>query len=76
MCLLAVYLSCDNMGGLKGIMLSEISHLEKEKIPYDFTYMWNLKNKTNEQMKNTLKYGEKTGGSKRGGGWRMGEIKD
>ena len=23
----------------------------KKQIPYDFTYMWNLKNKTNEQTK-------------------------
>ena len=28
-----------------GIMLSKIS--QRKKIPYDFTYMWNLKNKTN-----------------------------
>mgnify|MGYP002477814164 CR=1 FL=1 len=35
---------------LEGIMLSEISQREKEipQVPYDFTYMWNLK-KT-EQM--------------------------
>ena len=32
---------------LVGIMLSEIR--QRKKIPYDFTYMWNLKNKTNEQ---------------------------
>ena len=31
---------------LKGIMLSEIS---QRQILYDFTYMWNPKNKTNEQ---------------------------
>ena len=29
---------------LEGIMLSEISQKER-KIPYDFTYIWNLKNK-------------------------------
>ena len=27
-------------------MLSEMS---QKKIPHDFTYMWNLKNKTNEE---------------------------
>ena len=31
---------------LEGIMLSEIS--QRETL-HDFTYMWNLKNKTNEQ---------------------------
>ena len=32
---------------LEGIMINEISQLEKDKYP-DFTHMWNLKNKTNE----------------------------
>ena len=30
---------------LQCIMLSEVSQSEKDKIPYDFTYMWNLRNK-------------------------------
>ena len=30
---------------LENIMLSEIS---QRQIPYDFTYMWNLKNKTDK----------------------------
>ena len=30
--------------GLDSIMLSEI--YQRRQIPYDFTYMWNLKNKT------------------------------
>ena len=33
---------------IDGIMLSEISQTEKDK-DYDFTYMWNLRKKTNEQ---------------------------
>ena len=33
---------------LRGIMLSEISQLEKRKILYDFTYIYNLKNKINK----------------------------
>ena len=33
---------------LEGIMVSEMSDRER-KILYDFAYMWNLKNKTNEQ---------------------------
>lgn len=32
---------------LEGIMLSEI---RERQILYDFTYRWNLKNKTNEQQ--------------------------
>ena len=32
---------------LESIMLSEIDR--ERHILYDFTYMWNLKNKTNEQ---------------------------
>ena len=32
---------------LEGIMLSEISQSDKD-IPYDFTHMWNLRNKTDE----------------------------
>ena len=31
------------------IMLSEISHTRERQILYYFIYMWNLKNKTNEQ---------------------------
>lgn len=33
--------------GLGGIMLRET--VRERKIPYDFTYAWNLKNRTNEQ---------------------------
>ena len=29
------------------IMLSEINHSEKDKIPYYFTHMWNIINKMN-----------------------------
>ena len=37
---------------LEGIRLSEINQ-GKKQIPYDFTYMWNLKNKIkNKQNKN------------------------
>ena len=32
---------------LGGIMLRET--VRERKIPYDFTYVWNLKNRTNEQ---------------------------
>ena len=32
---------------LEGIMLSEISQIEKDKILYGFIYMWSLKTKAN-----------------------------
>jgi len=35
---------------IEDIMLSEINQTEKDK-HYAFTYMWNLKNKTNEYNK-------------------------
>ena len=35
---------CDNMDGLEGIMLSEIS--QRKKYCKMSTYMWNLKNQT------------------------------
>ena len=35
---------------LEGVVLSEISHTEKE-IVQDITYMWNLKNTTSEYNK-------------------------
>ena len=38
-------------------------------MPYDFTYMWNLKNKINEQtkLKQIHRYREQTGGCQKGG---------
>ena len=36
---------------LEDIMLSEISQIERQ-ILYVFTYMWNLKSKTNEKQQN------------------------
>ena len=38
---------------LEGIMLSEISQTGKDGyIPYDYTYMWNLKKKKKQAKKN------------------------
>ena len=48
---------------LEGIRLSEICQSEKEKY-YIISFMWNLRNKTNEQRKketNRFKYREQTG---------------
>ena len=43
--------------------------VRERQIPYDFTYMWNLKNKINEQtkMKPTHRYREQTDGCQKGG---------
>ena len=41
----------------ESIILSEISQSEKD-IPYSFTHMWNLRNKTNEQRE--IESNEKT----------------
>ena len=59
--------------GLEGIMLSQISQIENREIQHDFTYMWNLKNKTNKQNK-TQRFREEIGGYQRGrgGGWMKG----
>ena len=65
---------------LEGIMLSEISQIGKDGyIPYDYTYMWNLKKKkkkkaSKEKCKETHRYREQMNGcqSERGGG--MGKI--
>ena len=49
-------------------------------IPYDFTYVWHLRNKSNEQKgkkdkpRIRLLTIEKTRWLLRGGGWEMGEI--
>ena len=38
---------------LEIIILSEVSQKEKDKIPYDITYMWDLKYDTNELIYET-----------------------
>ena len=40
---------CDNMGGPRGYYTKWSKSDRERQIPYDFIYMWNLKNKTNEQ---------------------------
>ena len=57
---------------LEGITLSKKKLVKERQIPYNFTYMWNLNNKINEQtkLKQTHRYREWTGGWQRGGGCR------
>ena len=40
---------CDNMDGPRKYYAKWNKSDRERQIPYDFTYMWNLKNKTNEQ---------------------------
>ena len=42
---------CDNMDGPRK-HYAKLNKLDRERlIPYDFTYLWNLNNKTNKQNK-------------------------
>ena len=47
---------------LEIIILNEVSQEEKDKIPYDITYMWNLKYYTNELISETESQREQTWG--------------
>ena len=57
---------------------------EKDKIPHDFSHMWNLKTKQmsrgkkkrerKQTKKQTLNYGEHNAGYQRGGGGGMGDT--
>ena len=49
-----------------------IENLRESQILYDFTYMWNLKNKINKQTK-TNPYREQTDGCQIGKGREMAE---
>ena len=53
----------------EGLILTEISQMKKDKTPYDFTHMWNLKKKkrTNKtKQRQTHRYREQTGGYQSG----------
>ena len=42
---------CSNMDGPRGYYAKWNKWGRERQIPYDFTYVWNLKHKTNEQTK-------------------------
>ena len=42
---------CNTMDEPRGYYAKQNKLDQERQIPYDFTYMWNLKNKTNEQTK-------------------------
>ena len=54
------------MNGPRGYN-SKLNKSERERqIPYDFTYMWNLKSKINKQTRKTHRNSEQTDGCQRG----------
>ena len=46
---------------LEIIILNEVSQEEKDKMPYDIIYMWNLKYDTNKLISETESQREQTG---------------
>ena len=79
---------CNNVDGARDYDAKQYKSVRERQIPYDFTQMWNLRNKTNEQRKEgererereretekqTLNYREQTDDYERG--WGMGEMGD
>ena len=51
--------------------------VRERQIPHDFTHMWNLQNKVNEQTKGKQvhRYREQTDGCQVGDGWLEGRMK-
>ena len=60
---------------LENIMLSKMNQSDKDKFLQDFTYMWNLMKRINEQteQEQTHRYRDMTDRGWRGGGWVLGE---
>ena len=60
---------CNNMDGPRGCYAKSSKSERTRQIPYNFTYMWNLKNKISEQAKwkQTHRY-RKTNGCQMGEG--------
>ena len=69
------------MDGSKEYNAKQNKPVKEQEIPYDFTHMWNLRNKTNkgkqkerDKPKNqTLNYREQTEGYQSRSGWRDGQ---
>ena len=59
------------MDGARGYYAKGNKSVRERQIPYDFTYMWNLKNIRNEQtkLKQTHRHREQTDGCQRAGGF-------
>ena len=63
---------CDNMDEPTGHYAKWNKSVRERQILYDFTYMWNLKKQNKwiniTKQKQSCRYKEETGGSRRGGG--------
>ena len=59
----------DSMNWPRGYYAMWNKSVKERQIPYDFTYMWNLKNNINEKTRKrqTHRYREQTDGCERGG---------
>ena len=66
---------CDNMDGPGEHYAKWSKPVRERQIPYDFTHMWNLKNKMNEQtkQKQTHRHREQTEGCRWEGDWGLVE---
>ena len=66
------------MGGPRWHYTKQNKSDRERQIPYDSSYMWNLKNKVNrktKQNRNRLRYREQTDGCQMGEGWGDGQRK-
>ena len=46
---------CKDMDGAREYYVKQNKSARERQIPDDFTYLWNLRNKTNEQRKRQIK---------------------
>ena len=69
---------CSNMEGPRGYYTQWNMSNREGQIPYDFSYMWNLKIKIKKQakQKQTHKYREHFEGYQMWGTWGMGKKRD
>ena len=60
---------CDNMDGSRRFYAKWNKSDRERQILYDFTYIWNFKNKWTNITKQSYRYTEQTGGCQRRGVW-------
>lgn len=57
---------------IEGVMLSETNETERTTI--DYIHMWNIKQETKKQAKQTNRYRQQVGGYQRRSGMEEGEM--
>ena len=63
---------CNDVDGAREYYPEQNKSVKERQIPYDFTYMWNFRNKTNEHRKDREGQTKKqilNDGYQMGGGW-------